>query len=580
MKHIARGVGSVVACLMMLAASVSPAYAAVDDYTISNYQIDYALSQDAERRSVLKTTERITAEFPQSDQNHGIERAIPSSYDQHPTSLSIESVTDASGVSQDYTTYDSNGNEVLRIGSADTYVHGTRTYVITYMQRDVTKNFGGTGRDEWYWDTNGTGWRVPIAELNVSVRVDASIASAQAGVPLCYQGAAGGTQRCSLVQDGDSWTTSATDLTPGENMTLAFGFNNGTFAGYVHSPIERMMQLNAMVLWYSVPIAIVLSLWIIVRWIMATDRRRELGTIVAEYLPPRDASVTTSAAIIYTPGVNVFAAQLVDFAVRRYLNIYETGVKSSWGQMKYDIEIIKDPGDLRDEERELLSDMFDHLPTVGERLALDDLRYNIAFSTSMSDNVTNLNGLIRGRYGLRDKGDNRRTWFKRAALILLVVGVIVPPLLIASLTAVVCAFTLWPLTDKGLALSRYLKGLKLYIKVAEAERLRMLQSPEGAEKVGPINPDDSSQLVKLYEQLLPYAILFGQEYQWNNQLGRYYESLQTRPDWYVGQGAAFNAGLLSSAMNSFAAATSSSSGGSTGGGSSGGGGGGGGGGGW
>ena len=35
------------------------------------------------------------------------------------------------------------------------------------------------------------------------------------------------------------------------------------------------------------------------------------------------------------------------------------------------------------------------------------------------------------------------------------------------------------LTDKGLALRRYLAGLKMYIEVAETERLKMLQSPEG-----------------------------------------------------------------------------------------------------
>lgn len=584
MKHIVRGVGSIVACVTMLAASVSPAYAAVDDYTISNYQIDYVLSQDTERRSVLKTTERITAEFPQIDQNHGIERAIPTSYDQHPTSLSIDSVTDAAGAVQPYTTYESSGNEVLRIGDADTYVHGTRTYVITYTQRDVTKNFGDTGRDEWYWDTNGTGWRVPITQLDVSVRLDRSITLAQAGDPLCYQGGAGSTQRCSLVQQGESWTASAMGLAPGQNMTLAFGFTSGTFAGYAQSPIERALQIYQSAIWLSVPVVIGVSIWLVVRWVRVSGRRKERGTIVAEYLPPSDASVTTSAAIIGTQ--KVFAAQLIDLAVRHYLKIYETKAKSLWSYAKYDIEVIKDPSELRSEEQELLSDIFGHLPSVGERLALESLKNNFAASARLSDNSTKLAKLIRESYGLREKNDARRAWFRRAALVLVIIGVWLPPFLLASLIALVCALTLWPLTDKGLALSRYLEGLKLYIKVAEIERLRMLQSPEGAVKVGPVSADDPAQLVKLYERVLPYAILFGQEKQWNNQLGHYYESLQSQPDWYMGHNAAFNAALFSSAMTDFATAASyaspseSSSGGSSGGGSSGGGGGGGGGGGW
>jgi len=142
----------------------------------------------------------------------------------------------------------------------------------------------------------------------------------------------------------------------------------------------------------------------------------------------------------------------------------------------------------------------------------------------------------------------------------------------------------WSLTDKGLVLRRYLAGLKMYIGVAEAERLQMLQSPEGAEKVQ-VNASNEKQLVKLYERVLPYAVLFGQEKKWSAQLGQYYEQVGEQPDWYSGQGA-FNAAAFAAGMNSLssvassASDSSSASGGSTGGDFAGGGGGGGGGGGW
>ena len=142
----------------------------------------------------------------------------------------------------------------------------------------------------------------------------------------------------------------------------------------------------------------------------------------------------------------------------------------------------------------------------------------------------------------------------------------------------------WSLTDKGLVLRRYLAGLKMYIGVAEAERLQMLQSPEGAEKVQ-VNASNEKQLVKLYERVLPYAVLFGQEKKWSAQLGQYYEQVGEQPDWYSGQGA-FNAAAFAAGMNSLSSVASSASdysstsGGSTGGGFAGGGGGGGGGGGW
>jgi uncharacterized membrane protein len=90
--------------------------------------------------------------------------------------------------------------------------------------------------------------------------------------------------------------------------------------------------------------------------------------------------------------------------------------------------------------------------------------------------------------------------------------------------------------------------------------------------------------LRLYERLLPYAILFGEEKKWSAELGKYYEKVGMQPDWYSGQ-SMFNAAVFSAAMsgisrsmNTYAGGTSSSTGGSGGGGFSGGGGGGGGGG--
>ena len=115
----------------------------------------------------------------------------------------------------------------------------------------------------------------------------------------------------------------------------------------------------------------------------------------------------------------------------------------------------------------------------------------------------------------------------------------------------------------------------------------MLQSPESVEKVQTVagDPINMTQLVKLYERVLPYAVLFGQEKEWNKRLGAFYEQTGTQPEWYSGMGV-YNAAAFSSAMSglttatNYASSSSSSSGGSSGGGSSGGGGGGGGGGGW
>lgn len=562
------------------------AHAAVNDFTISQYDIDFNLSRDGDNHSRLTTKETITAVFPETNQNHGIERYIPKSYDGHPVDLDIQSVTRGDGSEWNYTTYGSGEYTVVRIGDADKYVHGAQTFVLSYTQRDATRYFADTNADEFYWDTNGTQWRVPIQSLNVSLALDEQLSSLRSGSQACYQGQYGSGDKCELTVDGPKYTVTATNLLPGDNITLAVGFKPQTFAAY-----ERSLFSSLLIGWFLlqsllfIP-GIILILFLGVRYHMWAGRRKEVGTIVPEYIPPKDASTQTSAAVIRSN--YGFTAQLIDFAVRHYIKIYETKAKSFWSSAEYEIEIVKPIDDLRNEEKEILNDIFSSNTAVGSKINTKSFKNNRTLSTSLMDNPKKLQKLMRESYGLHAKDPVKSAWFKRFAAICGIIGLVLlsPLLLIAALVAFIMSYTLWPLSDKGLALYRYLEGLKMYIEVAEEERLRMMQSPEGAQKVG-VDSSDPKQLIKLYERVLPYAVLFGLEKEWNKQLGNYYQSTSTQPDWYTGANfAAFNAVAFSGAMSNLTSsinssgASYSSSGGSSGGGSSGGGGGGGGGGGW
>ncbi|MEO5691283.1 MAG: DUF2207 domain-containing protein [Candidatus Saccharimonadales bacterium] len=565
------------------------AHAGVNDFTISDYQIDMHLGRDSDGRSTLKTVEKITAVFPKIDQNHGIERAVPKSYDNHPTSLSIESVTDESGKKIDYSTYDSNENEVVRIGDADTYVHGNKTYILTYTQRDVTRYFADTTRDEFYWDTNGVDWRVPIEALIVRLQVDQAIAQklVVGDEPRCYMGASGSADTCTIDRDSNNFIVRTENLEAGQNVTVALGFTKATFAAYQPSFIDRVLGVWAGIAIVTSGIAIGVTGWLWGRWARLKNRSKELGTIIPEYIPPKDTSVTVAAEVIDTPR-SVMTAQLLDLAVRHYIKIIQTKEKSTFKKAEYDLEIIRSISDLKWEEQELLRDLFTNKTDVGSKMSMKTLQSDTAFYTRIQNNSKELTKRVRNDYALRAKNSGASKWFTRAGFVMLGLGVVLlaPFLIIAAIGSFIFGATLWPLTDKGLDLQRYLYGLKMYIGVAEAERIKMLQGPDTAVKVGEsIDPKNQPQMIKLYERVLPYAVLFGQEKQWNEQLGKFYQASGAQPDWYAGT-TAFNAASFSTGMNSFAASasyaspSSSSSGGSGGGGSSGGGGGGGGGGGW
>ena len=132
-------------------------------------------------------------------------------------------------------------------------------------------------------------------------------------------------------------------------------------------------------------------------------------------------------------------------------------------------------------------------------------------------------------------------------------------------------------TPLGRKIVDEIEGLKLYLSVAEKDRLEFH------------NPPDRTP--QHFEQLLPYALALGVENSWAAQFDSVFADAARkqetyRPRWYVGHGFSvhnlhgFSSGLSSSLASASSAPSKSGSGGSFGGGFSGGGGGGGGGGGW
>ncbi len=134
-------------------------------------------------------------------------------------------------------------------------------------------------------------------------------------------------------------------------------------------------------------------------------------------------------------------------------------------------------------------------------------------------------------------------------------------------------------TIKGRKIMDKIEGFKMYLSVAEKERLNLLNPPE--------------ETPELFEKYLPYAFALDVEQAWAEKFAGVFKKItesggEYSPDWYSGRAwNIFAAGSFSSALgNSLSGAISSSSvapgssSGGGGGGSSGGGGGGGGGGGW
>ena len=604
----------------------------VNDFTFDSFDATYALSQDSSKRSMLHTTETLVAKFPSFDQNRGIIRSIPTDYDGHSTHITVKSVTDGSGHQRSYSMgIDGDFTTITIAVPQGQYVHGTQSYVIDYTQTDVTKYFTNTNDDEFYWDVNGTGWQQPFGEVSATVTVAPSLVSKLSGQNACYQGSQGSTQECDVTADNGTITAKVVKLYEYQGMTLAIGFAPHTFAGAPFNLIEKILEivpvtfllgLLAEILAVGGAIVLHYQLW----------RRRSGDPIIAQYEPPKGVSVMLAANIVGKPKKGM-AASIVDLAVRGKLRIIEKP-QEGFQAARFGVQQLNVDDLLPDEEGvmnalfaftgfgdigAMLSRFTGALPpglkVIGSSPAASDsadpvdanIKWFSKSDTMLGDAVKSLTtsveqnaeavGLRKGRHpaivtiiGLLAilgavlmfitafaSGDNG------AGIAFGVIGANAGAWIAVLVFGLISG--LRPLTAEGSKLYDQLLGLKMYIQLAEADRLQMLQSISGADKV---TTSDGNQIVKIYERLLPYAVLFGLEKEWAAELAKYYGT--TSPDWYSGSNigafdvAAFSTGIAAfsavsaSTTSSSSSSSFSSSGGSGGGGSSGGGGGGGGGG--
>lgn len=559
-------------------------HADANSFTFQSFDADYYLSRDVNKRSVMDVRETLQAVFPDIDQNHGIERAIPNVYDEHPVTPKITGVTDEKGNALTYTTYESNNNTVVRIGEKGTFVHGVHTYVIQYTVTDVTHN--GPNADELYWNTNGVLWSQPFEALTARFHIAKQIVPALDGRAICFSGAEGSTDKNCIVDTKELpdetviTTVSTQPLQPGQNVTTAIGFQKGTFAPYVEPPtplwrtILSWVVILVIVPMFYVILPIVACVWAYRTWRAHGRDATKVATVIPEYVRPKGVSVLRASAV-HSLGVqtNAVAATCIDLALRRYVTLYETDDKT------YEFEKTAEPTDLSEEDRAVFDLLFTPEQPIGSRATISGLTTLYTVVTSIRTNA--YAGAVRDGYLLDIKKEQQRM-YAGGALALFLTFLFNPLMLVASIALFMAGYAMPARSEKGVQLNAYLDGMKLYMTVAETERIKLLQSPDTAEK---IDVTDKGQLVKLYEKLLPFAMLFGIEKQWAQELAPLYEAAAT-PNWYVGN-AAFNAVVFSNAISGFTAASTtafappSSSGGSGfSGGSSGGGGGGGGGGGW
>lgn len=588
-----------------LAASPASAVTAADtsDFEFASFDAVYELSADAEGRSLLTTTETLVAEFPDIDQNRGIRRAIPLDYDGHPVEPRILEVTDGAGAALAHETEEDDGFLIVTIADDD-YVHGAQTYVISYVQENVTHVPDDATIDEFAWDVNGTGWEQPFGRVSAELRVDdQAIAADFTGEAACYRGPEGSTAACddlAIADDPLVVRAEAAGLGPHENLTIAAAFEPGTFTPrddrFLASPFAIVGAIGALLALAAAAVAVI-------RRATAWRNHPGRGIVVAEYEPPAEATVMEAADLAGHPERGV-AATLLALAVGGHVRIVETSPK------KFAVEAGPATRSSDADARELEELLF---PAGVAGSAQRDLGTQ---DTALAKRLHELRAKVARRVVVNGWRRTPDVGLRVALAVVAVVGGVAGfvfgivaidaamggpwPLVfaaaggVAALATPILVAVVRPLTERGRALRDRLEGLRVYIRLAEADRLAMLQSPSGAlrgpggrpewmARATPVTDDD---VLRLTERLLPYSVLFGLDREWARELAALYDARDETPGWFAGRDG-FTAVAFASGVHGFSTAStaswsgsssSSTSSSSGGGGASGGGGGGGGGG--
>ena len=575
-------------------APISSSSADVNDFSFESFDATYEISvnEAEDKRPEMIVTEKLVAVFPMVEQNRGIRRSIPlKSYQLFPGQIEVVSVTNEVGTKRDFEQSEDGEFLHLAIKSSDnSYVMGRQTYVIKYKQNWILSNFeSGEGTNkvsEFYWDINGNGWLQNFGRVSATVILDPVLAANV--VPKstrCYEGNFGSTGSCKVAQPSENtFVFTSTDLKPTETQTVAIGFKSGVANVDGPKAVESSGFLGFIL---TLMVLIAIMVWAVFYRVTKLKDQDEAAFIVPQYQPPKEPDLAIAAVVARKQG-HLHQASVIELAIKNLIEIEEVA------DSKKSAFILR-----RTSEQTTNKNQLAVLSTLG--LATSGAQVNLSTDMDSKEQTRLSTDLVKLKATFVRQANSGGYFRKRALGIpsLVFVGVMatigalwlfsiqVDSESVSFFTLIPILFTLpyiaayWvilskkSLTTKGSVVEDHVKGMAVYIQLAEQDRLAFLQSPKGAS----LKPSEveGKNVLKLYEEILPWAILLGLHKQWNGVLNNLYEKDGT-PTWFVGAPVfAQSFSNLDQVLNqslSVASAGGSSGGGSAGGGSGGGGGGG------
>ena len=462
---------------------------------------------------------------------------------------------------------------ILYLGDQNTFLDpGVYQYKIRYRVPDQIGFF--EDYDEIYWNAIGQDVIFPIDHATCSVKLPAGAEVVQESA---YVGSYGSRENATKINSESSriFYEATRPLQPGEGLTVAVAIPKGVIqqAGI----LRRLGSFILLILGAIILLPYYFYTW----WKYGQDPPTPAA--YPQWDPPDNLSSASTAFI--QKGIHQskeFTASIVHLAIQGFLQILEHEKKGIFSRGKtYELVKLKDAeGHLPIEEQVLMNDLFRY----DDRIEITG-KYDKHIAANVDRHRSELDAQHKSFIW---KGHNMQFMIAPILITAAVLGLSIwwlqssayadqlnkqtliafTPL--AILGIVLYAYLIRKPTPEKLDLRSRIKGFKMYLELAEKERLRLLNPPE-------MTPAH-------FEAILPYAFALGVEHQWIGKFDKILQQAEYKPSWHNSPSPLYFSDhfgrSFTQSVSSAATKPSSGGSGSGGGGFSGGGGGGGGVGGW
>ncbi|MCI0777480.1 MAG: DUF2207 domain-containing protein, partial [Chloroflexi bacterium] len=544
-------VGALIVVAVAILGAFSSSASAQEAWVIKSFDVRYVIAEDG----TFRVEEDILVDFG-SLRRHGIFRDIPVElvYDaDYNRLMAISDVRVEDGVQ--YKTFRDGANLRIRIGDPDVFVTGEQRYRISYTVLDGMNAF--VDHDELFWNVTGNDWPAVIESVTATVEVPGVGVTTVA----CFEGPFRSNAPCasSHTVATASFMLNAESLAPGSGLTLVVGIEPDVVE--VGPPVlvdahrdefeQAMDFLGPDTVTIPIAVLILIAALAVLSWLWwNVGRDRWFGdkyyftddpplketkplfsneTVVVEFEPP---PVGPSGRRLRPGEVGLLldekadtvdvSATIVDLAVRKYLRIEEL----EGGKDEYELVRLETPdGELLPYEQRLLDALF----RDGGRAQLDDLKNEfyedlVKVKTDLYSQGVDTNKFfaqdpekVRGRYSLVGIGvavaGGLLTWFLGAQYETGLIGV---PLVFSGVVLMLTSGAMPRRTARGRQAYRRCLGFRTFITAGDQGRERFAEEAH------------------IFEEYLPYAIVFGSAKKWAG----HFEALGIQPQmsgWYVGR---------------------------------------------